>query len=128
WDLMNEPHDNLANTMWLPYAKRLVAAIREIDTRHTIVIEPPGWGWPYGFEHLLPVDDDNVVYSFHFYGPMDFTHQRNNGMLKATEEQWLERKYPGHIQGEYWDKETIRRQIQPAFDWAKKHNVRMWCG
>ncbi len=128
WDLMNEPHDALANTQWLPYAKKLTAAIREIDTLHTIVIEPPGWGWPYGFEHLLPVDDDNVVYSFHFYGPMDFTHQRNNGMLTATEEQWLARKYPGNIQGEYWDKTTIRRNIQPAFDWAKKHNVKMWCG
>ena len=128
WDLMNEPHDKLANTHWFPYAKRLVAAIREIDTIHTIVIEPPGWGWPYGFEHLLPVEDDNIVYSFHFYGPMDFTHQRNNGMLQATEEQWLARKYPGFIQGEYWNKETIRRQIQPAFDWARKHNVKMWCG
>jgi hypothetical protein len=128
WDLMNEPHDALANTRWLPYAKRLVAAIREVDSLHTIVVEPPGWGWPYGFEHLLPIDDDNIVYSFHFYGPMDFTHQRNNGMLKATEEQWLARKYPGHIQGEYWDKATIRRHIQPAFDWAKKHNVKMWCG
>jgi hypothetical protein len=128
WDLMNEPHDVLANTHWLPYAKKLVAAIREIDSLHTIVVEPSGWGWPYGFEHLLPIEDDNIVYSFHFYGPMDFTHQRNNGMLKATEEQWLARKYPGHIQGEYWDKATIRRHIQPAFAWAKRHNVKMWCG
>jgi aryl-phospho-beta-D-glucosidase BglC (GH1 family) len=128
WDLMNEPHDKLANTHWLPYAKRLVSAIREIDTIHTIIVEPPGWGWPYGFEHLLPIDDDNIVYSFHFYGPMDFTHQRNNGMLKATEEQWLSRKYPGILQGEYWDKNTMRRHVQPAFDWAKKHKVKMWCG
>lgn len=128
WDLMNEPHDNLANSRWQPYAKRLVDVIREIDLIHTIVVEPPGWGWPYGFEHLDPIEGDNIVYSFHFYGPMDFTHQRNNGMLKATDEQWQERKYPGFIQGKYWDKETIRSEIQPAFDWAEKHNVKIWCG
>lgn len=128
WDLMNEPHGNLANTKWLPYAKRLVSEIREIDTLHTIVIEPPGWGWPYGFEYMQPIDDDNLVYSFHFYGPMDYTHQRNNGMLGATEQQWLDLPYPGNIEGEYWNKATIRRKIQPAFDWAKKYDVKMWCG
>jgi endoglucanase len=125
---MNEPHGNLANTRWLPFARRLVAEIREIDTIHTIVVGPPAWNWPHGFVHLEPIEDDNIVYTFHFYGPMDFTHQRNNGMLGATEEQWQEREYPGHIQGENWDKSTIRRYLQPAFDWARKHDVELWCG
>ena len=128
WDLMNEPHGKLANTRWLPLARRLVAEIREIDTIHTLVATPPAWGWPNGFQHMEPIEDDNIVYTFHFYGPMDFTHQRHNGMLGATEEQWLEREYPGHIQGEYWDKSTIRRHLQPAFDWARKHDVELWCG
>ncbi len=128
WDLMNEPHDSLANTRWLPFAKKLTAAVRELDTLHTIVIEPPGWGWPYGFEHMRPTGDKNTVYSFHFYGPMDFTHQRNGGMLKATEKQWLEREYPGHIQGEFWDRATIRRHLQPSLDWRDKYGVRLWCG
>ncbi|MBW7996076.1 MAG: glycoside hydrolase family 5 protein [Candidatus Glassbacteria bacterium] len=128
WDLMNEPHASLANTHWLPFAKKLTAAIREIDTLHTIVMEPPGWGWPYGYEHLEPTGDGNTVYSFHFYGPMDFTHQRNRGMLKATDEQWRQREYPGHIQGEYWDKSTIRRHLQPALDWRDKYAAKMWCG
>ena len=128
WDLMNEPHDSLANTQWLPFAKKLTAAIREIDTLHTIVVEPPGWGWPYGFEHLEPTGDANTVYSFHFYGPMDFTHQRNGGMLKATEEQWHERSYPGHIQGEFWDTATLERHLQAAFRWRDKYKARIWCG
>ncbi len=128
YDLMNEPHDSLANLQWSDYAKELTRAIREIDTVHTIVVEPPGWGWPYGFDHLEPTGDKNTVYSFHFYGPMDFTHQRNNGILKATEEQCRERVYPGFLQGGHWDKAKIRSSIEKGFNFRDKHNVTIWCG
>ncbi len=128
WDLMNEPHGSLAKSAWWPYANKLAAEIRKTDSIHTIVVEPPGWGWPYGFEDMKPIDDDNVIYSFHFYGPMDFTHQRNNGMLGATEEQWKSRKYPGTIQGEYWNRATMERKIRTALEWAEKYNIKLWCG
>ncbi|HLA41130.1 MAG TPA: cellulase family glycosylhydrolase [Candidatus Glassbacteria bacterium] len=129
YDLMNEPHDKLALTAWLPYAKKLTAAIRSVDTLHTIVVEPPEWGWPRGFKGFETTGDHNTVYSFNFYGPMDFTHQRNRGMLKATEEQWRERFYPGGtIEGEKWDRERVRSYLQDAFDFREHYGARVWCG
>ncbi|HUU26690.1 MAG TPA: cellulase family glycosylhydrolase, partial [archaeon] len=128
YDLMNEPHDSLARTQWSRYAKELTRAIREIDTLHTIVIEPPDWGWPEGFDNLEPTGDKNTVYSFHFYGPMDYTHQRNKGHMRTTEEQWRERVYPGRLQGEYWDKAKLRQSIEKAFEFRDKYAVAMWCG
>ncbi|MBN2288558.1 MAG: cellulase family glycosylhydrolase [Candidatus Glassbacteria bacterium] len=128
YDLMNEPHDNLADLHWSQYAGELTAAIRAIDSVHTIVVEPPGWGWPAGFDHLVPTGDRNTVYSFHFYGPMDYTHQRNRGHMRTTEEQCRQRAYPGDIEGEYWDKEKIRSSIQQAFEFRDSHKVRIWCG
>ncbi|MFH1071296.1 MAG: glycoside hydrolase family 5 protein [Candidatus Glassbacteria bacterium] len=129
YDLMNEPHDKLALTDWQPYAKKLTAAIRAVDSVHTIVVEPPEWGWPRGFKTFEPTGDPNTVYSFHFYGPMDFTHQRNRGMLKATEEQWRERFYPGAIiEGEKWDRDRLRSYLQDAFDFRGRHGVTVWCG
>ena len=128
YDLMNEPHDSLANLQWSGFAKELTRAIRAVDTLHTIVVEPPGWGWPYGFDHLEPTGDRNTIYSFHFYGPMDYTHQRSNGILKATEQQCRERVYPGFLQGEQWDKAKIRSDIEKAFEFRDRHNVTIWCG
>ncbi|OGF99282.1 MAG: hypothetical protein A2Z86_10240 [Candidatus Glassbacteria bacterium GWA2_58_10] len=128
YDLMNEPHDNLARTQWTAFARELTAVIRAVDTLHTIIVEPPDWGWPAGFDYLEPTGDRNTVYSFHFYGPMDYTHQRNQGMLKATEQQWRGRVYPGQLQGEYWDKEKIRAEFEKAFQFRDRYSVPIWCG
>ena len=133
YDLMNEPHDNLADTEWSGYAEELTEAIREIDSVSTIVIEPTGWGWPDGFDHLVPTGDPNTVYSFHFYGPMDYTHQRYGGSHMSTPESvWLQRAYPGNIVSEwgqeYWDKEVMRTYIKKAVAFRDKYDVRLWCG
>ena len=129
YDLINEPWGQEARRRWNSYAKELTAAIREIDTRHTIMVVPPEWGWPNGFQHLEPTGDRNTVYSFHFYGPMDFTHQRGErGHMTTTEAQWRERTYPGFIQGERWDKDRLREEVQLAVEWRDKHGVTMWCG
>jgi endoglucanase len=133
YDLMNEPHDDLAESQWSGYAKELTGAIRQIDSVHTIIVEPPGWGWPDGFDHLEPTGDENTVYSFHFYGPMDFTHQRSGGRhMSTTESQWKQRAYPGLIVSEwgseYWDKEIMRPYVQKAVQFRDRHNVKLWCG
>ena len=65
YDLMNEPNGKRAPAAWNRLAKRLTKAIREIDPRHVIVVEPPGWGLPAGFADLEPTGDPNTVYSFH---------------------------------------------------------------
>lgn len=135
FDLMNEPHDSRAAREWWGYAKELTAAIRQIDLQRVIMVEPPDWGWPDGFKNFKPTGDANTVYSFHFYGPMDFTHQRGynlagkfTGHLKASENQWKSRKYPGPIQGENWNKEKLRQAIAPAIEFRDKYRVPVWCG
>lgn len=128
YDLVNEPWGGEARRRWNSYAKELTAAIRKIDNRHTIMVVPPEWGWANGFRYLEPTGDPNTVYSFHFYGPMDYTHQRNRGHMKTSEEQWQERVYPGPLQGEEWDRERFRKEVQLAADWRDKHDATMWCG
>lgn len=135
YDLLNEPHDQLAGKAWPNYAAELTRAIRAVDKIHTIVIEPAEWSWPIGFRKFKPTGDKNTVYSFHFYGPMDFTHQRGYdsqgvfiGHLKATEEQRIARKYPGFIQGEKWNKNTIRQYLRNVFKFRDRYHVRIWCG
>jgi len=134
YDLMNEPHDGLADTQWSAYAQLLTDSIRTVDKVHTLVVEPPGWGWPDGFANLKPTTDSNTVYSFHFYGPMDYTHQRFGGQMMNTPEwAWLQRPYPGTIVSEgglseKWDKNTMRTYVQKAVSFRTRYNVRLWCG
>ncbi|MGZ3699441.1 MAG: glycoside hydrolase family 5 protein, partial [Bdellovibrionota bacterium] len=63
YDLLNEPHDSAAKTQWSAYATELAHAIRAVDTSHTLIVEPPEWGWPAGFEEFKPIDEKDVVYS-----------------------------------------------------------------
>ena len=135
YDLMNEPHDDGAKEAWSQFAGEITEVIRKIDTKHFIMVEPPEWGWPAGFKYLKPTGDPKTIYSFHFYGPMDFTHQRDmsvfpkaSPMLKASEVEWKKRIYPGFIQGEMWNRQLIETYFQPAFEFAAEHNVSLWCG
>ncbi|MCE5272102.1 glycoside hydrolase family 5 protein [bacterium] len=133
YDLLNEPHDGLADTQWSAFAQELTDSIRTVDKVHTLVVEPPAWGWPDGFTNLTPTTDSNTVYSFHFYGPMDYTHQRFGGQVTNTPDwAWLQRPYPGTIVSEwgseYWDKNTMKPYIQKAVYFRTRHKVRLWCG
>ncbi len=128
YDLMNEPNGELALQQWNDYAKKITRAIRAIDTLHTLVVEPAGWGWPQWMDRLEPTGDPNTVYSFHYYGPMDYTHQRNDGHMKTTAQQQKERVYPGFLQGERHDRDKMRQVLQDVIRFRDKHGVTLWCG
>lgn len=75
FELLNEPNGELTPAKWSSLAQQTVAAVRKIDTRHTIMIDAPLWGGIDGLQSLVLPDDDNLIGSFHFYEPMQFTHQ-----------------------------------------------------
>ncbi|MFZ4715705.1 MAG: glycoside hydrolase family 5 protein [Bacteriovoracaceae bacterium] len=135
FDLFNEPHDEAAIKEWPKLAQELIYAIRTIDPYHEIMIEPPEWGWPKGFAYFNALEGNRLIYSFHYYGPMDFTHLRGYnklgqfiGHLKATEKERLKRRYPGFIQGETWNSEKLKRELAPAFQFQSHFKVPVWCG
>ena len=50
----------------------MLKAIREIDTRHDVIVTPA----PYGTIAQLPdYDDDHLIYTIDTYEPFGFTHQ-----------------------------------------------------
>ncbi len=105
YDLANEPvesfgPENLAD--WQELALQAAKAIREVDPRRTIIVEPPNWGSPDGLREFEPIDVPNVVYSVHMYIPHGFTHQNVHGTTTP-------KVYPGQIDGKLWDKKTAGR-------------------
>ncbi|RKO19849.1 hypothetical protein D7Z96_19915 [Pseudarthrobacter phenanthrenivorans] len=80
YDLLNEPvTTDATGQQWKDLAQKLVAAVRSVDRNHLLVVGGIyGVNGRYGTAGIDPhflVDDTNVVYDFHFYEPIKYTHQ-----------------------------------------------------
>lgn len=74
YEVLNEPH-GISDARWNEIQQKVIDAIRAVDQKHTIVIGPAGWN-SYNNLRLMPeYEDDNLIYTFHFYDPFMFTHQ-----------------------------------------------------
>jgi hypothetical protein len=124
YDLANEPvedatEEGLAD--WQELAQRAARAVRQIDPRRAIIVEPAEGGNPNGFVELRPIDVPNVVYSFHMYIPGSFTHQGVHGPSAPV-------SYPGVIEGKRWDKAQLEAAMKPAVDFQKNYGVHIYVG
>jgi licheninase len=80
YELLNEPELSFGGTPptaaeWNALAEKMIAAIRAVDTTHTIIFGDVKW---YGIDALIarkPLADTNVIYAIHCYEPFIFTHQ-----------------------------------------------------
>ena len=81
YDLLNEPSPYAPGDRWFELVDKLVETIREVDPYHLIIVErvitfldeDTAAEIPANAFH--PIDDANVMYDFHFYHPMSYTHQ-----------------------------------------------------
>ncbi len=148
FEVLNEPHME-DSYRWAGIQSKAVPAIRMVAPKHTIIATGNHWGGVDGLLELEPVRDDNVIYSFHDYDPMTFTHQGaswSSGYLKtlrgvpypvkpmdvaqlaaaASDEQAKAEltKY-----GEQrWNAERVDKEVATAAAWGSQHGVPVWCG
>lgn len=75
YEVLNEPNGTLKTSAWGKIQQAAITAIRTVDTMHTIVVGAAAYN-SYKELALLPVyTDTNLLYTFHFYDPLIFTHQ-----------------------------------------------------
>jgi uncharacterized protein (TIGR03437 family) len=140
YDLLNEP--GVYGTpgqpsVWDELSKRLIAAIREHDKVHTIVIEPPTVYLPdkrvmdrmdldglYRAGFLSAPPDDNVVYSPHFYSPSKFTFQGVSGNPMPTPPI----AYPGVVDGVKYDRTRLEELLRGAALFQHRFGVPVFVG
>ena len=147
FEIMNEPEVS-DPYRWAGIQARAAAAIRDVAPRNTIIATGPNYS---GIADLLtqqPLPDGNVIYTFHFYEPHEFTHQGagwgatwwiyTHGVpYPATENSMIEvlKQIPDashryameHYWLDHWDAHRIRLQIDAAAAWGKDHNVPLLC-
>ena len=74
YEILNEPH-GISTAAWGTIQNQVITAIREKDTRHTIVVGGSGYNSYSELANLPAYSDNNLLYTFHFYDPFMFTHQ-----------------------------------------------------
>ena len=74
YEVLNEPH-GISDLLWNGIQQKVIDAIRKIDQKHTIVVGPAGWNSYNNLKNMPHYEDDNLIYTFHFYDPFLFTHQ-----------------------------------------------------
>lgn len=74
YEVLNEPH-GISDSKWNDIQQKVIDAIRAVDANHTIIVGPAGWNGYNNLKYMPNYQDDNLIYTFHFYEPFLFTHQ-----------------------------------------------------
>ena len=125
YDLANKPVEDAVEENcddWHDLAERAARAIRTIDAAHAIIVEPSNWGGPEALAGFRPLDVPGVVYSVHMYVPTTFTHQ---GVFSKESKEY---RYPGLIEGTYWDRAALEKTLAPVVEFQKTWNVAIYIG
>lgn len=135
FELMNEV-TSAESGKWNSLAERTIKAIRELNPSRGIMVGSAQWNSADKLKDLKLYDDENVVYTFHFYEPFEFTHQR--GIMQPYNHYYnREMPYPCDTErykdfhrlmggtGEQYDpygevgREYLWDRLQPAADFVK---------
>ena len=74
FEIYNEPPP-IDPQVWKDAACNIVAAIRKLDSRRTLLVGASNYNSIYELSRFVPLKDNNIIYAFHFYEPFLFTHQ-----------------------------------------------------
>ncbi|MGC1479390.1 MAG: cellulase family glycosylhydrolase [Chthoniobacterales bacterium] len=129
YDPLNEPVQNrpapAGVNNWWQLQKRTAEAIRKIDPDTPILIEVDQWDSPEAFVWMEPIDVPRVIYQVHMYWPHEYTHQ-------GIDRSWInpddKPTYPGTWNDRPFDRDALRRKLQPVRDFQLKHNVHILVG
>jgi len=136
FETLNEPVAP-APEIWNKVKDRLCREIRLHAPWSTIITGSNMWNSASAFESLTPFDDDNMIYSVHFYEPLLFTHQ--NAPWIDNPEIKIPRSYPGdysnglvrkygmtHSDG-VWNRDRLAKEFAPVNEFRKKYKAKVIC-
>jgi aryl-phospho-beta-D-glucosidase BglC (GH1 family) len=136
FETLNEPVAPTSE-IWNKVKDRLCREIRRHAPSSTIITGSNMWNWPSTYDSLTPFDDDNIIYSVHFYEPVLFTHQKAPWIENPEIRE--ERSYPGDygpgfvrkygltLSSGVWDRGRLAAEFAPVNAFRKKYNARVIC-
>ncbi|MBN2529281.1 MAG: glycoside hydrolase family 5 protein [Deltaproteobacteria bacterium] len=136
FEVLNEPVAPTAE-VWNNVKDKVCLAIRQVAPDTTIVVGSNMWNWPSTYPDMTPLDDDNVLYCFHYYEPLLFTHQKAPWMPEPIYQKEYDypadygegviRQYGLRMSEGLWDKERLEKELAPVFAFRDRYNARVIC-
>lgn len=91
FEVLNEPHQDFTPEMWNAQIKQTLPIIRAFNPVRNVIIGPGSWNSGALLPKLiLPIPDRHIIVTFHYYAPMEFTHQGSPWVpqFKLTGQNW----------------------------------------
>jgi endoglucanase len=147
FEILNEP-EFPDRYRWYGVQAKLVSAIREGDSQHTIIAAGARWSDDDELIFLEPLRDPNVIYNFHFYDPHLFTHQgatwgayfwhwikglpypsspESAAEVAAAVPDTVDRLAVIRYGQDHWGAARIESEIAQVADWAREQRVPIVC-
>jgi len=123
FELLNEPHDRLDDERWQDAFPQLLKAIRDSNPDRIILIGP---AHSNGVDRLdkiqLPPQDQRIIGTFHYYKPLQFTHQGASWVNDSAP--WRGTRWTG-TPGE---REELRKDFERAAAWSHQNHRPLYVG
>ncbi|MDX2077155.1 MAG: cellulase family glycosylhydrolase [bacterium] len=139
FELLNEPNNGTAawegglnnSTTWNNLYPQLINTIRTTNppnsnnATRTIIFGGVQWNSYLRVNELvLPADKSNLIVTFHYYEPFEFTHQGADWVSGLGSEEW---------QGTLWglnqaDYDAIESHFEGVRVWADANDIPIWVG
>ena len=122
FELLNEPAPKFTHESWADYWHEALAVIRKSNPARTVIIGPDPWN---GFKQLaslhLPEEDRNLIVTFHYYDPFEFTHQGTpwTGQRDKTGVSW---------QGTEKERQRVEQDFDQVQAWARQQRRPIYLG
>lgn len=114
FEILNEPN-GAADAIWNDMLAENLAIIRETNPTRRVIVGPKFWN---SLDHLdslrLPDSDRQLIVTFHYYTPMEFTHQ---GASWTPQFQ----KLSGITWGSPAELEKLQKDMDRVKAWADQH-------
>ena len=114
FEILNEPNRAM-DAVWNEVLAENLQIIRETNPTRRVVVGPKVWNSLGELDNLkLPEADRNLVVTFHYYTPMEFTHQGAHWTPEFK-----------NLKGITWGTQADHDRLKADFDkvkaWADKH-------
>ncbi|RME99309.1 MAG: hypothetical protein D6772_07915 [Bacteroidetes bacterium] len=119
FEIYNEPHA-ISNSNFRIVAQALVDVLRAEGSAHSIIVGASGYNSATELAAFTPLDDPDIIYTFHFYDPYFFTHQ---GMSWTNPPYFPARSFP---LGD--EVAQMTSTIGAAADWGQIYNAPILLG
>ncbi|MGB1286119.1 MAG: glycoside hydrolase family 5 protein [Aggregatilineales bacterium] len=124
FELLNEPNNKLNAVIWNDFYPDAIEVIREMNPTRQIIVGGDEWNNASALARLiLPEDRENLIATFHFYDPFEFTHQGAEWAIDIGSNEWLGTEF-----GMDADFVLVNSVFDDVLDWQNANQIPVLLG